>query len=316
MTDVIVKRSDLNSGILQEYLNRKTIENLDKTCKFVQFGEKPVVQSGYNTIRWAKFTRLDATNVSDISEGTNPDGVDFDATSITATPSQKGIVVKLTDLTISNTVIPFLKGAAERIGVAMAEKIDSSIQATLLAGATNIKYGPTFNQTAENNVTGSDIATGAALAKWYAFLKDKGAHPFDGDGSYVAIIDVPTYYDLMSDTSTGSWIDTSKYATPNKIFAGEVGKLFGIRIVVSNNITTHPNTASTPVTMHPIYVFGKGSYGVANWQNMNIMISPDQPSTSNPLNLYRTVGAKVAFGSAILQQDALLIVEVAASDIS
>jgi len=312
MADTIVKTSDLNSGILQEYLNRKTIQNLDKTCKFAQFGEKPVVQQGYNTLRWAKFTRLTASNVSDISEGVNPDGVDFDATSVTTTPTQEGIVVKISDLTIANTVIPFLQGAAERAGVAMAEKIDIKIQNTLLANATNIKYGPTFNRATAADVTASDKLTGAALAKWYAFLKDKGAQPFDADGSYVAIIDVPTYYDLMADTSTGSWMDVAKYSQPQQIFNGEVGKLFGIRIVVSNNI----QTVSSTVTLHPCYVFGKGAYGVATWQDLQTLISPDQPSTHNPLNLYRTVGCKTAFGTAILQQDALLIVEVAASDIS
>ena len=315
MTDTIVKRSDLNVGILQEYLNRKTIENLDKTVKFVQFGEKPVVQDGYNTLRWAKFTRLDATNVTDIStttEGTNPDGVDFDATSVTATPTQYGIIVKLTDLTIANTVIPFLKGAAERAGVAMAEKIDTVIQASLLANASNKKYGPKFDRTYPTDVVADDKLTGTALAKWYAFLKDKGAVPFDTDGSYVAIIDTACYYDLLSETATGGLIDTAKYATPEKIFSGEVGKLFGIRIVVSNNITT----VNSSVTLHPCYVFGKGAYGVAEWQTVQTLLSPDEPSTANPLNLYRTVGCKCAFGTAILQQDALLIVHVAASSIS
>jgi N4-gp56 family major capsid protein len=128
----------------------------------------------------------------------------------------------------------------------------------------------------------------------------------------VAIIDVPTYYDLMSDTATGSWIDTSKYSQPQQVFNAEVGKLFGIRIIVSNNITTVTST----VTLHPCYVFGKGAYGVATWQDLETLISPDQPSTHNPLNLYRTAGCKTAFGTAILQQDALLIVEVAASSIS
>jgi len=313
MTDVIVKRSDLNLGILQEYLNRKTIENLDKTVKFVQFGEKPSVQDGYNTLRWAKFVRLTASDVSAIStEGTNPDGVDFDATSVTATPTQYGIVVKLTDLTLANTVIPFLQGAAERAGVAMAEKIDAAIQASLLAGASNIKYGPTFNRTYPTDVASTDILTGKALAKWYAFLKDKGAIPFDADGSYVAIIDTPCYYDLLTDANAGGLIDVAKYATPDKIFSGEVGKLFGIRIVVSNNIAT----ISSNVTLHPCFVFGKGAYGVAEWQTLETMISIDQPTTADPLKLHRTVGCKCAFGTAVLQEDALLIVEVAASSLS
>ena len=315
MADLITKTSDLNAGILQEYLNRKTIDNLDLTCKFVQFGEKPTVQDGYNTIRWAKFTRLTASNVSAISvQGTNPDAVDFDATSVTATPSQYGCIVKLTDLTISNTVIPFLKGAAERIGVAMGEKIDTAIQASIIGAATNLKFGPTFERAAATAVISTDKATGAALAKWYAFLKDKGALPFDADGSYVAIISEQVAYDLKTDTATGGWIDTAKYATPDKIFAGEIGKLFGIRIVTSNNITTTSGT--TGVTTYPCYVLGKGAYGVANWQNLEVLISPDAPSTANPLNLYRSVGAKVAFGTQVLQDDALLIVEVAGTSIS
>ena len=314
MTDYIVKRSDLTSGILQEYLNRKTIENLDLTCRFAQFGEKPTVQEGYNTLRWAKFTRLTASNVSSISiEGTNPDGVAFDASSVTATPTQYGIVVKLTDLTISNTVIPFLKGAADRISVAMAEKIDTVIQASLLAGATNVKYGPTFARTYPTDVVATDVLTGPALAKWYAFLQSKGAIPFDADGSYVAIMDTACAYNLMVDSSsTGSWVDANKYSNATRIFNGEIGKLYGIRVVVSNNITT----VNSIVTLHPVYVLGKGAYGVANWQNLEILISPDQPSTANPLNLYRTAGAKVAFGTAVLQPDALLVVEVAASSIS
>lgn len=315
MTDIIA-RSDLTAGILQEYLNRKVIENLDLTCKFNQFGDKPTVQDGYNTIRWAKFTRLVAGDVDAITEGTNPAGTDFNATSVTCTPTQVGIVVKLTDLTISNTVIPFLKGATERIGVAMAEKVDIAIQASLLSGtghATNIKFGPAFERANVNLVVTTDLAYGAALAKWYAFLKNKGALPFDADGSYVVIIDVATYYDLMKDTATGGWIDVAKYAQPDQIFSGEVGKLFGIRIVVSNNITT---VAGGSATCHPCYVFGKGAYGVANWQNVEVLISPDTPTTANPLNLFRTVGAKTAFGTAVLQDDAILIVEVAASTIT
>ena len=315
MADLITKTSDLNAGILQEYLNRKTIDNLDLTCKFVQFGEKPTVQDGYNTIRWAKFTRLTASNVSAIStEGTNPDAVDFDATSVTATPSQYGCIVKLTDLTVSNTVIPFLKGAAERIGVAMGEKIDTAIQASIIGAATNLKFGPTFERAAATDVVSTDKATGAALAKWYAFLKNKGALPFDADSSYVAIISEQVAYDLKTDTATGGWIDTAKYATPDKVFAGEIGKLFGIRIVTSNNITTTSGT--TGVTTYPCYVLGKGAYGVANWQNLKVLISPDAPSTANPLNLYRSVGAKVAFGTQVLQDDALLIVEVAGTSIA
>jgi len=311
----IIGTGDLNSGILQEYLNRKTIANLDKTCKFVQFGEKPTVQDGYNTIRWAKFTRLTGTSGTAIStQGTNPASVDFDATSVTATPSQYGLVVKLTDLTISNTVLPFLKGAAERIGVAMGELIDTAVQASIIGTASNLKFGPAFSRASATAVISTDKASGIHLAKWYSFLKNKGALPFDADGSYVAIVSEEVAYDIKTGTASGGWIDTAKYAVPDKLFAGEIGKLHGIRIVTSNNITT--TTGTTGVTTYPCYVIGKGAYGVANWQNLEMLISPDAPSTANPLNLYRSIGAKVAFGTQVLQDDALLIVEVAGTSIS
>jgi len=306
-----IKRSDLTSGILQEWLNRQVLKNLDKKVTFYQFGEKPTVQDGYNTIRWAKYTRLVATDVDTIStEGVYDTDTDFDASSVTATPTQYGIVVNLSDLTVENTVIPFLRGAAERIGVAMAEKIDTAIQAVLI-GATNLKYGPTFARTYPTDVVSGDKVSGAAFAKWYAFLKDKNAPTF-ADGTYVAVMDPACIYDLMTDTtSMTGWLDVHKYSDPKSIYQGEIGKLFGIRVVENTNITT----VSSDVTLHPIYVFGKGAYGVANWQKVQsqLLTSADK---SDPLNLERKVGAKMAFGTTILEQNSLLVVEVAASSIS
>ena len=309
-----IARSDLNSGILQEWLNRKVLKNLDRKINFYQFGEKPIVQDGYNTLRWAKFTRLTASNVSEIStEGTAPSSVDFDATSVTATPTQYGIQVDLSDLTVENTVIPFLKGAAERIGVAMAEKIDTAIQASLVSGATYVKYGPKGERTYPTDVTSSDTITGAALNYWFTYLKNKNVPTFE-DGSYVAIMDPSTIYDLKNDSSTTTgWLEVSKYTPENakNIFQGEIGKLFGIRIVENTNITTIAST----VTLHPIFIFGKGAYGVSKWQDVTTSLLT-QPDKSDPLNLHRIAAAKMAFGTTILEQESLVIVEVAATTIS
>ena len=305
--------TDLTSGILQEWLNRKVLKNLDKKINFYQFGEKPIVQKGYNTLRWAKFTRLTASDVNTIStEGEDPTATAFNATSVTATPVQYGIKVDLSDLTVENTIIPFLKGAAERIGVAMAEKIDTAIQASLLAGASYVKYGPTGNRTYPTDVVAGDKLSGDALNYWFTYLKSKDVPTF-ADGSYIAIMDPATIYDLKSDTSTVTgWLEVSKYTPENakNIFQGEIGKLFGIRIVENTNITT----VASSVTLHPVFIFGKGAYGVSKWQDVttNLLTTADK---SDPLNLKRIAGAKMAFGTTILEQKSLVVVEVAASSI-
>ena len=48
------------------------------------------------------------------------------------------------------------------------------------------------------------------------------------DGSYVAIIHPYTAYDLMR---SDEWIDVNKYATPENIFKGELGKIGQVRFI-------------------------------------------------------------------------------------
>ena len=50
------------------------------------------------------------------------------------------------------------------------------------------------------------------------------------DDSFVAIIHPYVAYDLMR---CDEWIDAHKYATPDNIYAGEIGKIGNVRFVKS-----------------------------------------------------------------------------------
>lgn len=50
------------------------------------------------------------------------------------------------------------------------------------------------------------------------------------DGAYVAIVHPYVAYDLMR---SADWIDVHKYADPESLFTGELGKLGGVRFVES-----------------------------------------------------------------------------------
>ena len=62
------------------------------------------------------------------------------------------------------------------------------------------------------------------------------------DGDYVAIVHPYVAYDLMRQEE---WIDAHKYADPDKLYNGEIGKLGGVRFVESSEAKIW-NDDSTP----------------------------------------------------------------------
>jgi len=304
-----ITRNDLNSGVLQTWLNRQVLENFEPNLYFYKAGKKPDTKSGYNTIGWAKFTQIDASEVTtgtSSTDGVTPSDTDFNATVITTTPVQYRIVVTLSDMLIDLNVINFLQGAAMEVGAAMARKIDSVIQTTIMAG-TNVIYGGSAS--ARSALTASDTMTAALLNKAGAKLENWYAPKIDG--FYVAYIHSYQLYDLRSESGTGNWLEVNKYARPSQIFKGEIGMLNGIRVILAPFIQTFSSTN----TVYPALVVGAGAYGVAEFQTLKTYVTQAVPSDSDPIAQRRKVGAKIAFAAKILQQNSMIRVETGATSL-
>ena len=301
-------RSSITQANLQEWLYRKTLEVFEPNLYFHKMGLKPNVPSGYNTIRWSKFIRLTATggspNVDTLSEGSTPTAIAFDATTVSTTPTQYGVTVTITDMLIENSVLDWLGGAAQAIGDAMARKIDAVIQTTVMAG-TNVIYGGTAG--ARTALGSGDIMKAILLNQAQTLLMANAAPTFDGD--YVAIMHPNQVYDLRTETGSGNWLEVHKYAAPDAIFKGEIGKLSGVRVVEAPFVQSFSST----VTVWPCLVVGRGAYGVGEFQTLRTYLTPAVPTDSDPLVQRRTAGAKVAFGTKILQQNAMVRIETAAT---
>lgn len=301
--DTALTRSELNEGVLQTWLKREVLENFEPNLYFYKAGEQPSVEAGYNTIGWAKFDQIDEDSVttgSTSTDGVTPTAIDFDATVITATPVQYRIVVSLSDMLIDLNVINFLKGAAREVGAAMARSIDKTIQTTIMAG-TYVIYGGSVS--ARTSLAATDVLTAAKLNQANALLEARYAPKIDG--YYVGYAHPYQIYDLRSESGTGNWLEVNKYATPDKIFKGEIGMLSNIRIVMAPFIQKFTST----VDVYPCLVLGKGAYGVGTFQNLQTYITPAVPSDSDPLAQRRKVGAKVAFAAKRLQESAMIRIE-------
>lgn len=304
-------RNDLTgSGILQEFLQRKFLSNFDPTLYFAQFAEAPMSDTtGYQTLRWAKFTTIAESAITTgttSDDGVSPSDTSIAVTSVTTTPTQYRIVCSLSDMLLGTNPLPLLTKTAERVGVVMAQKLDSVIQTTIMAGS-NVLYGGTA--TARTALAATDVLTTTLLNKASTFLTNGSIPTFDG--FYVAVVHPFCVYDLRAATAAGSWLDTAKYSAPEKIFRGEIGAMNQVRVVVS----AHVNTFSSTVTVYPTLVFGKEAYGVGYWQRPQVFVTDMVPSDSDPAAQRRKVSAKMAVGTVRLQEAAMIRIETGATNV-
>ena len=82
---------------------------------------------------------------------------------------------------------------------------------------------------------------------------------------------------------------------------GEVGALYGTRFVVSTNAGS--GTGATDETFHA-YVFGRDAYAVSELSGQGMEMIRKEPGpqdTSNPLNMFSTVGWKFVLAAKVLQ---------------
>ena len=290
-------KSDL-TNILQEYLTRKTLENFEPELYFYKLGEKPIIPGGYQTLRWAKFTKLDEFG-SVATEGTTPSDTTFIASSVaTVTPTEYIGVITITDRLLKESVLDWLGGAGKALGDAMARTIDRKIQDTIMDGG-EVMYGG--GETARANLASGDSLTTSLLIRAVQRLKTFSAPTFDG--YYVAVMHPNTAYDLMVSSSAGGWQDINKYANPANIFKGELGAIGGVRIVEC------PFVAAVATNVYPVLVLGKGAYGVGDFETLKTYLTPGVASDSDPAVQRRKVSAKVAFGVTRLQESAMIRIE-------
>jgi N4-gp56 family major capsid protein len=57
---------------------------------------------------------------------------------------------------------------------------------------------------------------------------------YDGE-NYICIGSILALRGIKEDQNMGAWIDASKYGDPERLFAGEVGRYYGVRFVEENN---------------------------------------------------------------------------------
>ena len=302
-----IKNGSSPAEFMQNKLKEEVLKNLEPELFFAKYGQKSTTPNGYLTVSWARIDQLTRTIAqATLTEGVTPTDVDQTVTVVQATPVQYGIGVVMSDLLLKTTPV---RDLVPRVGKNIADNmmriIDKVIQAQLITGTNVIYANGRANRAA---LIAGDVVTGSDIGKANTKLRSLNANPISM-GCYVGIFHSFVAGDIRN-TSAGFWLEANKYTTNETILNGEVGKLNGIRILETSNI----DTVSSGVTVYPSYILGMDAYGVSDWQQMETFYKDlGSAGTADFLNQRATAGAKVSFAAKILDNNAFLRIESAAT---
>ena len=198
-----------------------------------QFAQKrPIPKNGGQTIEFRQFGDLPKA-LTPLTEGVTPNGKKLSATAKTATVSQYGDYVTISDKLDLTAIDPVALEAVDVIGKQMGLTLDTVTRNKLHQGL-QVMYAPLRSSAgAETEVSSrskldkSAVLTVKLVQQARTELKAMNVPTFD-DGCYVMIIHPYSAYDLKRDPE---WRKPHEYADTRQLYNGEVGMVDGVRFV-------------------------------------------------------------------------------------
>lgn len=217
--------SDGMSVEMKTYYDMELLRNAKPNLVHDQFAQKRnIPKNGGKTIEFRKFGSLPKA-LTPLTEGVTPDGSLMEATAITATVAQYGNYIKITDMLKLTAIDNVLVEAVTMLGDQSGRTLDT-ITRDAINGGTNVIYAG--GRVSRANLTDSDKLTVNLIDKAATQLKRHNAVKFNGN--YVGIIHPDASYDLRQDPKFEAW---HQYAQPEELYAGEIGRIAGVRFVES-----------------------------------------------------------------------------------
>jgi N4-gp56 family major capsid protein len=227
-----------------------------------------------------------------LTEGTNPTSITWGATAYVSGPAQYGILVAVSDLLVRNSAIEVIDDATRNVRNALARLVDTVLQNVVNSGTNGVVYAG--GKTSRASLGAGDTASQQDIQRgrtWLQASNAAGLMPFEGS-YYVGIIHPNVGNDLMSNTSSGSWADMSRYSSVEAVKEGKVGDFRGIRYLNY----PYQNFFNSTVPVSPITLLGDRSFGWGYFQQPEAILVTTADS-NNPLNLYKSIAGKVTLGA-------------------
>ena len=278
---------------MKTFYEKRLIDQAEPRLVHDQFADYyPVPQNGGKTIEFRKYDSLPKASTP-LTEGVTPNGQALNVTTITS-------VLQMT--AIDNNVVQ-----ATRVLASQAGRTMDSITRDVLAGGTNVIYAPKLAA----DGTETAVASRKALDKtctltpklFFQAAAQLGAMNADPIGdSYIAIIHPYAAYDLKT---SKEFIEVHKYADPDTMFRGEIGKLGNIRFIETSEAKIwKDSTCPDGLAVFGTLVLGAHAYGVTELEG---------GYGDDPLNQRASVGWKGMRAAERLVEQYMVRIESASS---
>ena len=290
---------------MQTYYNRELLRTFEPELVHLQFGdEHRMPENSGLVMNMRKIIPLEA-NTNTLSEGEPGESVMLTETEVTVKLEQYGEYARCTDkLDLSHLDMNILR-KTKLFGDAGARSIDAVVREEL-ATCTNVIYAG--GKTSRSALTSADKLTTKELRK--AVRKLKKAHAQTLGGYYIAIVGPDTFYDLQDDET---FVAVSRYQDKEAVYTGEIGRLFGCRIVETTEAKVFEGAGASGADVASVIVLGQYAYGYTSFKGAKprVIVKPaGSAGTSDPLDQISTVGWKMdGFGVKMLQPEYAVRIE-------
>ncbi len=276
------------TGPMQLFYDRTFLDRAEAELRYDWGAQKrSIPMNSGKSIVFNRFSTL-AAQTTPLTEGTTPTSIDMTSTVVSATILEYGAYVTVSTLFNMTSLDEGLKEHVEVLGYNAGFTVDTLIKEVMKAGGTAQLAGAKSDITA---VAATDTLSSTEIKKAVRTLKKAFARTFS-NGMFRGIVPVSGVYDLRGDST---WLSAQIYTDSSKVKNGSIGALHGVDFVETNNEAT---TSST-VTVYHTFIFGQNAYGTINLAGQPekhiYLKNPGMNDTSNPLDMYSTVGWKVQF---------------------
>lgn len=294
-----------------------------------KFGQaKPLPANNSKVIKFRRYEALPTTPVA-LTEGVTPAGQELTVTDVTATLSQYGDKVSITDVVMDTHEDPVLNEAVEVLGEQAAQLIEKMRFGILKAG-TNVLFANGATRAAVNTAISITVQRRAVRAlkrqngrQITTIVRSTPAYGTEAVApGYVGLI----HPDLESDVrNLPGFVPAEKYGQTTP-WENELGKVDEVRYVSSTIFEPWANaggvkgtmlsTSGTNADVYPILYLARDAYGIVALKGayaVTPMVVNPKPSDSDPLAQRGHAGWKAMQTCVILNDSWMVRAEVSAT---
>lgn len=306
------------SSVIPPYYADFLRENLYPSLYFRQLGTKVTVPRGYGDKvkipRWqtpikttssqAAITGSHSAVTRNVTEGSAITPKTLCAENITGQTIQFAGARGYSDKVVLVTRANYAEGALESLGRELAFRVDDYTMGSISGNAwLRIAAGGTKAGTA-------NVLAGKELARIAPHLDAYNVPRWD-DNTFVGVAHPLAQYDIYKDISATGFVSVARYGDVSKIYRGEIGQMYGVRLLLSNAITLYSGATGSAsgtqglsggATGTHIWVFAPDAFYSIELEDGGVEVIHQPPGSSgavdDPAAQIGSIAVKMHYGVA------------------